>query len=175
MDLFLPLAGVIAWSLWSDRSSLLISKVSYFVAWISCILYFVVFVVSYGFYIYDWRVAQIDLQQLSDTVVENPSQVGGGVMDTAAEGENMGLPRMREAPKAYLLARLEDGYFFWVVQTPLDLGRIVSLRSEDVTTISFRLDQVFSLRQLRSRIISARSAESRELETGEQAPAEVVP
>jgi hypothetical protein len=122
-----------------------------YLMWAAFIIYTILFVYGYGHYIYDWRVAQLTMPtahqlEYGDSVSADSTSGFGKPSDTV-DTVNELLPLVHE-PTVYLVAHINEAYFFWIQDSELDVGRIVSSRHDKVDAVSFPLRQNLSLRKL---------------------------
>jgi hypothetical protein len=140
-----------------------------YLLWAAFIIYTILFVYGYGHYVYDWRVAQLTIptaHQLEHggSVSTDPTSgferplatvdVISGMnrnisTETAAANTKISQPLpLVPSPSVYLLAQINEDYFFWIKDSDVDIGRIVSSRHDAFNTVSFPLRQHHSLREL---------------------------
>lgn len=122
--------------------------------WAVFFIYAILFVFGYGHHVYDWRISQVEMPIIEGDMDVGQSQTEqfSSTMSEDPNGESGFAHQIFPSKSsAYLVARLADAYFFLVVESELDVGRLVSYREDQVGSITFRLDPVFSLRQVRDR------------------------
>lgn len=144
-----------------------------YLLWAAFIIYTILFVYGYGHYVYDWRVAQLTIptaQQLEDGSSASKNRISGfnSTLGNFDDSNDMSHNRTSKpiaanpqgaaitseplplipSPSVYLLAHINEYYFFWIKDSDLDIGRIVSSRHDTFDTVSFPLRQYHSLREL---------------------------